>query len=265
VPSSTIRLFEVEPDLLRFVAPEDRELASKVAIPLLELANGDFDAVRALHQAGAFGGIVIEGMLLHSMRLGDRVGLRLIGPGDLMSLPDSPRSILVANAICRVIAPGRLALFEGELLRAARRWPSIIGGLHARSGEQADRIATQLMICQLTRVHDRLLSLLWLLAESWGTVTTSGTLLPISLTHEALGRLIGARRPTVTLALGELTGAGALVREDRGWLLLQHPPGPGGASPPGFYAPRLLEDGSPTEWATHECAAAASELTVTAL
>jgi hypothetical protein len=79
------------------------------------------------------------------------------------------------------------------------------------------------MICQLPRVDERLLALMWLLAESWGQVTPAGTLLPIALTHAALGGLIGARRPTVTLALGNLTAAGVIRRQPRGWLLLGSP------------------------------------------
>ncbi|HUE25664.1 MAG TPA: helix-turn-helix domain-containing protein, partial [Solirubrobacteraceae bacterium] len=74
------------------------------------------------------------------------------------------------------------------------------------------------------RVDQRLLAVMWLLAESWGRVTPAGTTLPLSLTHDALGALIGARRPTVTLALRELTERGAVIRQDQGWLLLEAPP-----------------------------------------
>ena len=67
--------------------------------------------------------------------------------------------------------------------------------------------------------------------------------------------MVGARRPTVTLALGELADRGALVHQDLGWLLLERPaltgtrkgtlePGDGTLEPP-----RLLEDETPSEWA----------------
>jgi hypothetical protein len=43
---------------------------------------------------------------------------------------------------------------------------------------------------------------------------------PLALTHEALGRLIGARRPTVTLALKALGAQERLLRRgDGAWLL----------------------------------------------
>jgi CRP/FNR family cyclic AMP-dependent transcriptional regulator len=48
----------------------------------------------------------------------------------------------------------------------------------------------------------------------------TGVVVPIELTHTALGRLIGARRSTVTLALGELSRSGTVVRRDDGaWVL----------------------------------------------
>jgi hypothetical protein len=51
-------------------------------------------------------------------------------------------------------------------------------------------------------------------------------MLPLALTHETLGGLVGARRPTVTLALRELTERGALVHQSPGWLLLEAPLAP---------------------------------------
>jgi hypothetical protein len=132
--------------------------------------------------------------------------------------------MLISHAEGLVAAPARLALLGSEFLVATRRWPRISIGLHLRMADQADRLAAQLVVCQLPRVDQRLLAMMWLLAESWGQVTSIGTSLPLSLTHDVLGELIGARRPTVTLALGELSERGALIRQDRGWLLVERPP-----------------------------------------
>ena len=68
-------------------------------------------------------------------------------------------------------------------------------------------------------------------------MTPSGVVVPLSLTHELLGRLVGARRPTVSLALKALIDRGALVRrQDRSWLLLEPAPD---------LAPRREPEGSP--------------------
>jgi hypothetical protein len=128
---------------------------------------------------------------------------------------------MLADAGYRVTSLSRLAVLEDHMLLAIRRFPQLSVGLHMRMADQHERLAAQLVICQLPRVEDRVLAMMWLLAESWGRVTSSGTALPISLTHDALGELIGAKRPTVTLALRELSERGALVRTDQGWLLLE--------------------------------------------
>ena len=44
--------------------------------------------------------------------------------------------------------------------------------------------------------------------------------LPVKLTHETLGRFVGARRPSVTLAMGQLADDGLITRRDDGaWVL----------------------------------------------
>jgi hypothetical protein len=55
-------------------------------------------------------------------------------------------------------------------------------------------------------------------------VTSTGVVISLGLTHEALGRLIGAQRPTVTLALRSLGERGAVERrKDRSWLVIERP------------------------------------------
>jgi CRP/FNR family transcriptional regulator, cyclic AMP receptor protein len=217
--TSSIRLFEEEPGLIRFLGPVDAERASHVRLPVHAISKGDAHIGRLFEQHNAFGAIVLEGMLLQALRLSGHTGQRLLGPGDVLSLTHTPSSMLVIEATCRATVPTKLVLLEREMLLAVRRWPGIAAGLHAHIGEQSERLVTQLMICQLPRVGDRLLALLWLLAESWGQVTPNGTLLPIPLTHASLGGLIGARRATVTLAVGALSEAGLISRESRGWML----------------------------------------------
>jgi hypothetical protein len=155
--------------------------------------------------------------------------------------------MLIGENVCRAAAPTRLALLGHEMLLACRRWAALTAGLQARMAEQTERIVAQLMICQLPRVEDRVESMLWLLAETWGQVGAQGTLLPVALTHETLGGLIGAQRSTVTLALGELADRGTVLKLDRGWLLPGQPPTPG-------HAARLempeLETAHPSAWHT---------------
>ena len=134
--------------------------------------------------------------------------------------------MLLVDSGSRAVSTTQLAMLGKDVLVGAHRWPRLVAGLHARTADQIERVAVQLAICQLPRVEDRLLALLWLLAEQWGRVTPGGTVLPLALTHETLGALVGARRPTVTLALGELSDRGAVLRQGRAWLLVEPPSRP---------------------------------------
>ncbi len=231
VTASTAALLDIEPDLSRFLSPQQLSEAGPVQVPVQSVPKGDVDVGALLREHGAFGAVVLDGMLLHLVRLGDQVAVRLLGPGDVVLPTGVSAPMLLDGSGWRATVATELAVLGNEVLVAAHRWPRIVAALHLRVSEQAERIVTQLAICQLPRVDQRLLALMWLLAESWGQVTPSGTTLPLALTHDALGRLVGARRPTVTLALGELTERGAIVRQDRGWLLLERPPPPSGGIP----------------------------------
>ncbi len=221
--NGSIRLLEADPELGRFLSAEDRALAFTVKVPSIELTPGDIKIDNLLREAHCFAAVVTDGMLLQSVRLQEQAGLRLLGPGHLLSLAEAPPSMLILDGGVQATVPSRLALLGRDFLVATRRWPWLAAGLNARCAEQSEHLLTQLMICQLPRVDDRLLAMMWLLAETWGRVTASGTLLPLQLTHSALGGLVGARRPTVTLALRGLTEAGSVLRQADGWLLIKAP------------------------------------------
>jgi hypothetical protein len=92
--------------------------------------------------------------------------------------------------------------------------------------KRSQRLAVTQAISQLNRVDQRLLTLFWHLAERWGRMTSDGVLIPLTISHRMLSQLIGARRPTVSTALGELTRAGEVRRLDNGtWLLTGRPVG----------------------------------------
>jgi CRP/FNR family transcriptional regulator, cyclic AMP receptor protein len=247
--SPSVSLLEVEPDLADVLSDEQRAEAQRLWLPAAgEDKAGDVAGL--LEQSGAFGAIVLEGMLIQALQISEDPTLRLIGPGSFVPLAHPPRSMPVTRARLLVPIPTRLVLLDDQLLIAARRWPWIVSGLYARMLEHSDRLATQLAICQLPRVEDRLMALMWLLAELWGRVTPAGIRLEISLSHEVLGGLVGARRPTVTLALSKLAERGSLIRHEDEWLILEAPVAPVSTEPT---APQLLltARGS-SAWAAHD-------------
>jgi CRP-like cAMP-binding protein len=194
-----------------------------------------------LERYRAHSAVVVDGLVLHDLAVGAEPGLRILGTGDVISTPGQSTSVLERSHY-RAMPGTELALLGTEFLNAAQREPMLLVGLQAASAEQTERLAAQLVICQMPRVADRVLTMLWLLAESYGRVTPAGTRLQLTLTHELLGAMVGARRPTVTLALGELAKRGAVVHQDGSWLLLQPAPV---AEPDGGVAEHGLELVSP--------------------
>jgi CRP-like cAMP-binding protein len=219
----SVGLFDAEPDFARLVDAQERGQARRIQLPAREF-DGKVELSTLFEgESHAFGALLYEGVLLHRLRVGGHETIRLLGPGDVFALSDAPLSALVAEATCLASPGTRLALLDDRVIAACRRWPRLISALAARLAEQTDRTALQLAICQLPRVADRLLALMWMLSDAWGRVTPSGVMLPLGLTHSTLGAMIGARRPTVTLALGELVDRGAVLRQGGGWLLVERP------------------------------------------
>src|SRR4029079_1402682 len=92
-------------------------------------------------------------------------------------------------------------------------------------GRPAERLVVMQAIAHLTRVDDRLLALLWCLAERWGRVSSNCVVVSLRLPPRTLAGMVGARRPSVTTALGQLIARGEVERRpDGGWLLLGEPP-----------------------------------------
>ena len=133
----------------------------------------------------------------------------------------------------------RVAWLDSPFAVAVRRWPELGAALLERSERRFERLAITQAIGQLTRVEDRVLTLLWHLAERWGRMTPAGVVLPVKLTHRVIARLVGARRPSVTTAIGSLERSGRLERrEDGAWLLQGDGPRDAGRDAP---AARALE------------------------
>ena len=242
-----VRLRDVDPDFLRFVADDERGQAAAVMLPAIDLEEGPFDSEALLAHAEGFCGLLVSGMVNRRIELDGQVALRVLGPGAVIPVLEAPTSDVIGSSEWAAVGTGRLAVIGQQFMRAAARWPKLYTNLLGRFADQNEQLATQLALCQLPRVEDRLLGMLWLLAESWGKVTSAGTLLPLYFTHEALGAMVGARRPTVTLALGELADSGAVIQRDGGWLLLQPPVQHREELRP-VEGPRLL-DLEPTVWA----------------
>ena len=218
-------LLEIDPGLGELLPPDRRRAAfAGLRVDVRRVSRGPVDLAR-LEAASAvnIGLLVVEGVLLREVVLGDDVSAELLGPGDVV------RPWTLDPAGCLVDPEVRWSVLS-EVLEAAlldRRfavelagYPEVNVALIDRVNGRAVRLATSQAISQVNRVDRRLLALFRHLAERWGRMTPDGVLLPLRLSHGMLGALVGARRPTISAALGGLSRSGVLVRRtDGSWLL----------------------------------------------
>lgn len=218
-----VPLLELDPDLAHAVPPGDRPTANRaLSLTMLTLAPGPITLPPPGLPDTAFALIVLKGMLTQAVRLGSRSMAEPLLAHDVI-LPWLPTPIMpLGRPQLVALQDVELAALDQRFLWAASRWPGLMIGVERRMNDRRHRLATHGVICQLPRVEQRVLAILWHLAERTGTVGTTGVKLSLPLTHEELAQLIGARRPTVTLAVKLLRDAGHVDRlADGTWVLLR--------------------------------------------
>jgi len=222
------RLLDIDADLADALGPDGAAHArDRVGVATVELSAGSWlpeTLVRDMH--GPFGLIVCKGLIVRELDLAGTLTTDLLGPGDIVALGRAGDGLLTTSERWHVSGHATVAILDERILPALHVWPALGSRLIARGARQAARAAEQRAISQLPRVELRIRALLWHLAERWGRMGPTGVVVPLELTHEALGHLVGARRPTVTLALGELGRDGAVVRRDDGAWILRHDSNP---------------------------------------
>jgi CRP/FNR family cyclic AMP-dependent transcriptional regulator len=224
-----VPLLELDPDLARELDPEREAAAAQhLTVPTEIVEAGAWHDGAAVPR-GALGLLVVDGVLLRSHSLGRLTSAELLGAGDVIrpSITGHEFSLIEAESRWEAITPVQVALLDKGFLQSALRWPEVVVTLFERTVIRARLIAFQLALAHVRKVDARLLLLFWRLADRWGHVTPEGIVLPLRITHAALGKLVGAQRPSVTTALKQLERAGALRRSPDGtWLLLGDPPHP---------------------------------------
>jgi CRP/FNR family transcriptional regulator, cyclic AMP receptor protein len=223
-------LLDLDPDLGQMLegdrlAAARREL--RVAIHTLEAGPWEVDKLSGA-SPDHIGLLVVDGVLAREVLVSDTVSTQLLGPGDVVRpwrLADG-ESLLRHGVRWNVLSRSRIALLDRRFAAQLVGFPEVNAAIIDRVNERALRLAVTQAISQLNRVDRRLLALFWHLAERWGRMTKDGVALPMTLSHRMLGQLIGARRPTVSTALGELAREGEILRRDDGtWLLTGAPVG----------------------------------------
>ncbi|HWG09350.1 MAG TPA: Crp/Fnr family transcriptional regulator [Solirubrobacteraceae bacterium] len=226
---SCVSILEYDPELAEDLSDDDLAIARpQLVADVRRYARGtwtfdpdDFDHVANL------GLLIVKGLLARRVTVGDHTSAELLGPGDVLQpwlLIDADQSVAVQVG-WEVLQPVQAAMLHRRFCALADKWPEIKAAISRRIVRRAHRLAFQLAICNLRPLDDRLLLVLWQLADRLGKVTPEGVLLDFPLTHDLLAAMVGARRPSVSVAVGRLTDQGQVRPRPRSrWLLLEQPP-----------------------------------------
>lgn len=224
--TGVVNLLDVAPDLGSNLSETAFEQARQaIRIRVFRVPKGPWEPPQIDH--GSTGLLLLDGLMVRTLRLGPVSSAEVVGPTDIVRPweTDLIPSVLPSTAEWRVLHEARVGLIDGRATALIGRWPELSAAINGRMLRRTRSLAFMMAAQQFVRVEDRLLAALWHLASMWGRVTPTGTVVPFRLTHEMLGNIIGARRPTTTTAIRSLTSRGRLFRnENRYYVLRGDPP-----------------------------------------
>jgi CRP/FNR family transcriptional regulator, cyclic AMP receptor protein len=223
------RLLDADPQLATVLEEAALEVARRhVIAPVVAITPGSFEPTSAAKaHPGHLGLLMLDGLILRDTALLDVAMPELLGPGDIIRPweEELAGSSVEVDVLWTVAEPTRVAVLDREVASVLARWPELVAGLLERAVERSRHLAVLAGIGHLKRVDQRLLALLWHLADRFGKVESRGVIVPMRLTHELLAAAIGARRPSTTTALRDLGRRGLVSRDAGGaWILHGGPP-----------------------------------------
>ena len=216
-------LLEADPGLAYGIDPAElRAVAPLLRVRRLDLTAGPWAPQVPPEDAEGFGYLLRDGFLLRELEIDGRSCAELLGPGDLLrpwSAAGEPGASVEAVSAFRVLGPAHAVVLDRRVSAVIGRVPGLVTELLDRTLARARTLHLQLALTQVRGVDQRLLLLLWHLADRWGRVTPDGVVVTVDLTHEMLARMVGARRPSVSSGLCRMARDGALLRRDAEWVL----------------------------------------------
>jgi CRP/FNR family cyclic AMP-dependent transcriptional regulator len=224
-----VRLLDADRELARRMGADLAEARAAAVAGCVSIPRGRWSADAASERIrGGYGLLVLRGLLMRDLESPEALGAELVAEGDLLGPDDGTEERIVGlEPRWEVLEPARLLVLDAAFAQRIARYPQLASGLVERVHERARRTAIALALSHLPRVEDRLHRLLWHLADRRGHVRADGIVLRLPVTQEQLGRLVGARRPTVSLALRSLRERGLVHRGDADeWVLANQPPVP---------------------------------------
>jgi Crp-like helix-turn-helix protein len=221
-------LLQIHPELATGLSARRRaEAGRQLRVPVIALPGGDWTPPRKGLPSGV-GYLVVGGTLLRRVVLNGGRSVELLAEGNLL-LPWREDPVSFSRAEWQVIDSARLAVLDLRPGSPILHWPSIATTLMSRAIDRSRMAVLQSATMSIVGIEERLRILLWTFAERWGRLVPGGVEIDVNVPQAVLAEMVGARRPTVNLALGKLCNRGLLEPRGEGrWILLGEPPLPPG-------------------------------------
>ena len=181
--------------------------------PVLRLEQGAWSPPGHLTAAVAL--VVTDGVLLRDTDTPQPVRARLYVTRSVLTGTELTDAI----ATWRALTPVELAVIDQEVLDRARANAPLHDALMSLITAGLDERDELNRIALMSRVEDRIAALLTHLAATVGEPRGDDIRLLLPVTHQTLGRIVGAQRPTASLAIGQLAREGRITRSRDEWLL----------------------------------------------
>jgi len=208
-----VRLSAVDPELADALGAD----LADVTVPARRLAVGPWSGVP--QDDGGLGVLLARGLIAHVTSLRGHRSVLMAWGGDVMTPVGHGPAWTAGQMHWEVLEPAVVAHLDAGFVAAICRRPESLAPVMSRIAALSARNVVAVAISQLPRVEDRLLGILLVLAEERGRVAGDGVHVPAFLTHERLGELIGAARPTVSLAFAKLRDRDLQVARDGEWVI----------------------------------------------
>jgi CRP/FNR family cyclic AMP-dependent transcriptional regulator len=216
-------LLRADPELENAIPAADREHALRtLRVQVCRLTAGPIDFAKLDLPSSTFALLITRGAITDDVLVGERVMTQLLIGGDVLLIDRPSPTAPASSRRLGVIDDAHIAVLDQRFMLGAARWPGLMQTVMTRLADQQHRLAVHGAICQLPRVEERITAIFCHLASRTGTVTPDGVLLREPLAHRQIADLIGARRPTVSLALTFLQDHDIVRRRDDGRWLLPH-------------------------------------------
>jgi CRP/FNR family transcriptional regulator, cyclic AMP receptor protein len=219
------QLLDCDPRLAEGLSAEERAMAARsLPVQAAVLKKGRWDPGPGPPEPGQLGFLVCQGLLVRRVEVDRGRSVELLGRGDLLR-PWQEDASSFCLASWEVLEATTLVVLGPAVSRGLGGWPAITSNLMERAVTRSRASTAAAAISSIVGLEERLLILLWHLAERWGEPAGKGIRIPIGLPHRLLAELVGARRPSVTTALAGLQEEGRLASASNGrWVLRGNPP-----------------------------------------